>query len=70
MNETIRIFAIRAGFPSAGFDSSGPVMYNKGEIEKLAYQIVQECAMLVDALQYSGDQLKEHFRDKTYGGSV
>jgi hypothetical protein len=42
-------------------------MYNRGEIEKLAYQIIHECAMLVDKLQYSGDQIKEHFRDKTYG---
>jgi len=38
-------------------------MYNRDEIEKLAYQIVKECAMLVDALQYSGDQLKEHFNE-------
>ena len=67
MNDTIRTFAIRAGFPSAGFDAGGPVMYNRGEIEKLAYQIIYECATLVDKLQYSGDQIKEHFRDKTYG---
>jgi hypothetical protein len=63
LNPTIRIFAIRAGFPTAGFDADGPVMYNRDEIEKLAYQIVKECAMLVDALQYSGDQLKEHFNE-------
>ena len=67
MNDTIRAFAIRAGFPSAGFNANGPVMYNHGQIEVLAYQIIQECAMLVDKLQYSGDQIKEHFRDKTHG---
>lgn len=64
MNKTIRIFAIRAGFPQAGFDSEGPVVYNAQEIEKLTYQIVKECAMLVDALQYTGQQIKEHFEVK------
>jgi hypothetical protein len=66
MNDTIRAFAIRAGFPSAGFNANGPVMYNHGQIEVLAYQIIQECAMLVDKLQYSGDQIKEHFKDRKY----
>jgi len=64
MNETLRAFAIRAGFPTAGFDADGPIMYNRGEIEKLAYQIINECATLVDTLQYSGKQIKEHFQGK------
>ena len=59
--------AIRAGFPKAGFDANGPVLYNRGEIEMFAYQIISECAALVDVANYSGNQLKEHFRDKTYG---
>jgi hypothetical protein len=67
LNDTIRSFAIRAGFPTSGFDANGPVMYNRGEIEKLAYQIIQECVTLVDTLNYSGQQIKEHFRDKSHG---
>ena len=63
MNKTIREMAIRAGFPSAGFDIDGPVMYNQHEIERLAYQIINECAMLVDTLEYTGKKLKEHFKD-------
>jgi len=53
--------AIRAGFPKAGFNSEGPVMYNQKEIEYFAYQIIFECATLVDTLQYSGQQIREHF---------
>lgn len=61
MNKTLTEMAIRAGFPKAGFDEDGPIMYNRREIELLAYQIIFECASLVDNLQYSGDQIREHF---------
>lgn len=61
MNNTIREMAIRAGFPKAGFNAEGPILYNEGNIEYLAYQIIQECASLIDNLQYSGDQIREHF---------
>ena len=64
MNKVIREMAIRAGFPTAGFDSEGPVMYNRREIEYLAYQIIFECASLVDNLQYTGKQINEHFGGK------
>ena len=61
MNETLRILALHAGFPRAGFDSNGFTLFNQQEIERLAYQIVQECAELVDVMGYTGKQLKEHF---------
>jgi hypothetical protein len=61
MNKILTEMAIHAGFRLAGFDANGMVINNRQEIEWLAQQIVQECATLVDDLQYTGKQLKEHF---------
>lgn len=61
MNETLRLFALSAGFPRAGFDADGFALLNQNEIERLTHLIVQECATLVDTMEYSGKQLKEHF---------
>jgi hypothetical protein len=61
MNPTIKTMAIAAGFPKAGFNQDGPIIYNEREIELLARFIINECVALSESLQYSGDQIREHF---------
>jgi hypothetical protein len=67
MNGTLRDLAIQAGLPRAGFDANGPVIQNSKEIERLAYAIISECAILVEGYynertqQYAGPTIKEYF---------
>ena len=67
MNETLRDLAIQAGLPRTGFDANGPVVQNAKEIERLAFAIINECAILVEGYynertqQYAGPTIKEYF---------
>ena len=70
MNETIKALALEAGFPRAGFDANGPTLQNSKEIERLAYLIIKECALLVEGYynertqQYAGPEIKQYFGAK------
>jgi hypothetical protein len=67
MNETIKALALEAGFPRAGFDANGPTLQNSREIERLAFAIVSECALLVEGYydertqQWAGPKIKRYF---------
>jgi len=60
-NETLRLFALSAGFHGQDSMPDGFTLISRREIERLTYLIIQECATLVDTMEYSGKQLKEHF---------